>query len=1497
MKKTVLGLDLGTNSIGWALLESDFDLKSGKILGIGSRILPMDQGQIGDFEKGNKVSQTKERTGYRGTRRLNQRTILRRERLNRVLNVLDYLPTEYKNSIDFEIHKGQFIKGETCQIQYKKSENIHDKSEFIFMDSYNEMLQDFEKNQPYLLENNRKIPYNWTLFYLRDKALRTKISKEELSWILLNFNQKRGYFQLRDEEEKENPNQKVEYHKLKVIDCVDTGEKNKNGQILYKIELENGMSFIKPSKLKIDWKDKEKEFIITTSLEKDGSVKLNKDGEEKRSFRAPNEDDWTLVKTKTEEEISQSEKTVGTYIYNTILANPSQKIRGKLIQTIERKFYKSELIAILEKQKEYHKEFRDEEKYEKCIRELYPNNEAHRRGLLQKNLAWFLVNDIIFYQRPLKSKKSLIANCQYEERKYIKDGKPEKQGVKCAPKSHPLFQEFRMWQFVKNLKIVKREESEGGKQRIDVDVTGKYISNKEDLALLFDLLNSKKEIKQSVFLKHFKLSEKEYKWNYAEDLKIPCNTTRRGILDRLNKCGISEDFLTVDKEEELWHLFYSINSREELEKALKTFAIKNSLEEDVFVDNFKKIPSYDSDYASYSLKAIKKFLPLLRAGKYWKEELIDAKTRDRISKIIDGEDDEEISDRVRENILNSRYPLENISDFQGLPLYLACYVVYNRHSEVGEIKTWKHPEDIEDLEQHSLNNPIVEQVINETLRVVRDIWIEYGHGEENFFDEIHVELGREIKNPAGKRADMAKQRQENENTNVRIRAILQEMCDSGVKDVRSYSPMQQEKLKIYEEGIINSQKEIPDDIKGIIKKNAPSVGDIKKYKLWLEQGYVSPYTGKIIPLSDLFTRKYEIEHIIPQSLYFDDSMNNKIICETEVNKFKSNTTAYAMFLKHGGRTIELSFGESVELLSKEEYENHVKRYFGTHKTKVKLKNLLSEEPPEGFINRQLNDSRYISKEVRTRLSNILREEGEDEAISKHIVSLAGSITSKMKQSWGLNDVWNSLISPRFQRLNRMAAESSKGKLKDYNSSSFGYNTDNHFQIQIPEDLSRGFSKKRIDHRHHALDAIVIAATTKDHINYITSINTEKKNHSLVGKLREKIEHDGKPAPGNYLKPWETFTEDALKALEGTIVSFKSNVRVINKTSNLYEKWERLEDGQLKKRLVRQVKGDSWAIRKPLHKETVYGRISLQEKKVINLKAALEVSDKIVDKPLRKKIRGLKEEGLDNKEILKYFKKEDNKFRGEEIKKVAVYEMNDDYVAVKKKLGPDFNSSLISKVVDQQVRNILEDHLVKYENSEEAFSTEGIEEMNKGLVNHKPIYSVRVYDVLGLKFNVGLEGNSKDKYVVAAKGTNLFFGIYSDESGKRSYDTIPLNIVIEREKEGLSPVPEFNSKGEKLLMYLCPNDLVYVPSEEELCEEMDIDFKNLSKEQIGRIYKMVSCTKKQCFFVQNRISKIIIDKCEYGSINKIEISEEGQNIKGVCYKLEINRLGTINGIKK
>lgn len=255
--------------------------------------------------------------------------------------------------------------------------------------------------------------------------------------------------------------------------------------------------------------------------------------------------------------------------------------------------------------------------------------------------------------------------------------------------------------------------------------------------------------------------------------------------------------------------------------------------------------------------------------------------------------------------------LDDVSSFRGLPLWLACYVVYDRHSESKDIQKWRIPSDIDvylkAFKQHSLRNPIVEQVILETLRTVRDVWKQVGH-----IDEIHVELGREMKNPSDKRKKMAKQMQENENTNLRIKALLTEFVNPEfeIENVHPYSPSHQDLLRIYEEGVLNSGNNVPDDIDVILKKfnesdikKRPTTSEVLRYKLWLEQKYRSPYTGAVIPLGKLFTSAYEIEHIIPQARYFDDSFSNKVICEAEVNKLKSNMLGYEFINKHHGEKV------------------------------------------------------------------------------------------------------------------------------------------------------------------------------------------------------------------------------------------------------------------------------------------------------------------------------------------------------------------------------------------------------------------------------------------------------------------------------------------------------------------------------------------------------------------------------------------------------------------
>jgi len=166
--------------------------------------------------------------------------------------------------------------------------------------------------------------------------------------------------------------------------------------------------------------------------------------------------------------------------------------------------------------------------------------------------------------------------------------------------------------------------------------------------------------------------------------------------------------------------------------------------------------------------------------------------------------------------------------------------------------------------------------------------------------------------------------------------------------------------------------------------------------------------------------------------------------------------------------------------------------------------------------------------------------------------------------------------------------------------------------------------------------------------------------------------------------------------------------------------------------------------------------------------------------------------------------------------------------------------------------------------------------------------VRVFE-LGSKFQVGQTGNKKDKYVEAAKGTNLFFAVYEDKNGKRSYETIPLNIVIERQKQGLSVV---DLKGVNDF-YLCPNDLVYIPSEDELENVNNIDFKNFTKEKNERIYKVVSFSGSQIFFVRQDVSTSVVNKAEFSTLNKMERAIDGSMVKEHCLKLNVDRLGNIS----
>ena len=1439
---------------------------------------------------------------------------LRRERLLVVLNILGFLPEHYSSDVDFETHPGKFLPDKEPKIAWRKAKDGH--YDFLFKESFNEMVAEFRACGK--IEEDVKLPYDWTLYYLRKKALSKPILKEELAWIILNFNKKRGYKENRAERTEEKENEIQEVVTAKIV-SVEQKEPSKKKGFWYDVILDNGEIYRRSSAVSLNnWVGETKDFLRTTKLDKDGNPKMTKDGKKDISYKMPTADDWMLLKKKAQNSIDESGKTVGAYIFDNLLENSSLKINGNLIGTIDRAYYVNELKQILKTQAQFHPELRDKDLYHQAVNALYVNNEAFKKSISARDMNYLIIDNTLFYQRPLKTKKHLIDECPYEFHLHVDPKNPsekKKSYLKCAPKSSPLFQEFRLWQFISNIRMYRLDDS-GAKER---EVTSELLKSHEDYANLFRWLNDKETISQKQFFKYpgFKLGKESesYSWNYSDSQNYVCNETRAFMLKLIKKAKIGKFDLDNETETKLWHILYSVEDPEELKKALQKFAEQRNLD-NKFVEAFSKSKSLPKDYGSYSSKALGKLLPLMRHGSMWSKDDIDSETLARIEKIINGEADDSISVRTREKFSDCTA----IEDFQGLPLWKACYAVYDRHSEASEITKWETPHDIDvflsQFKQHSLHNPIVEQVVLETLRVVRDIWERVGN-----IDEIHIEMGRDIKQPASKRKEDNVRMRENEDRNLRLRKMLQEFANPSyeIEAVRPNSPSQLETLKIYEESVLDSVPEdkrpdyVDDFIKKVNSKDSVSSSDFMRYKLWLDQKYRSPYTGESIPLAKLFTSDYQIEHVIPRARYYDDSLSNKVICESEVNKEKDALLAHDFIRKNGGKIISTGMGKKVRILSVDEYEQLVKEVFA--KNRAKMEKLMLDDVPEGFINRQLNDTRYISRYILGLLSNIVRDKDENgqyeqEAISKNIITLPGRITDRVKKDWGVTEIWNRLVENRFKQLNQ--------KITGTDDGPFGHWTEKDgkrfFQIDMPLELQRGFSKKRIDHRHHAMDAIVIASVSRNLINYLNNEAAAEKDSEVRRDLRrllcDKV-YDAEHQNYTWIvkKPWESFTAEMMKALEEIVVSTKQNLRVINKTTNAYVKFG--EDG--KKRVFHQTLGDSWAIRKSLHKDTVYGRINIRQIESAKLSEAIANPTRIVKKDLRKEILELLSKGMDEKEIKKYLL-ESKKWKIEDIANVQMYVFSDEtsnpLVSTRKAVDTSFKKETIEKAVyDKTTRDILLKHLGNCGNdSEIAFSPEGIEEMNRNIIQlnggkfHHPIRKVKLMEALGVKFQVGETGNKTKKYVVTDEGTNLFYGVYVNAQGKREFATIPLREVIVREKEGLSPIPEVNEKGSTLLFSLSPNNLVYLPSDDDkdkvALESGEIDPK--------RIFRVVKFSKDRLFVRLASMTKGIVDKT---TVSKSNISDDGWendllevtndknriSFRNSCVPVKVNRLGEINRI--
>lgn len=1411
--KKILGLDLGTNSIGWALINYDFDNEKGEIINMGSRIVPMSSDLIKDFEQGNSISRTRSRTLARGARRLKQRYQLRRERLIKTLKILGWVPETFPERFE--------------------GVNQHNINDYLPFDE-----QNITECAQQLKVDKSSLPQDWVIYYLRKKALTEKISLQELARVIYHFNQRRGFKSNRKSNDDstvnideidtgiEKPKNENRIEILKVVSVIETGETKFNKKI-YSIVTSKAITenIFEGTILREsipEWENTEQELEVRIKRSKQGT---------RIEFAIPDKSEWKKSKEALEKEIIEIEKHPGEYFFDQIKSNPNYKIKQRIL---DRKFYITEIEKIWKTQKEFHPELNDTKYLPEIATSLYNQNLQKQKEIRSNDLFHVIVNDIIYYHRDLKSQKASIGHCRFEKKNVTITGKENTEfspNLKVAPVSSPAFQTFRIWKTIHNLKVFALQKTINGKIHVDFDETDFYFNNvtKEEL---FDKFNEKEQLKVSDLYKMLGISPKAFRFNFPDETILKGNETKHFFRKAFKKLGYKDGFPILEDEskfEQIWHLLYSVNEPNAIAKSLvKRFDMPENVGNTLSI-----LPPFPSNYSAYSQKALKKMTQLMCCGKYWSFDKINSLTQNRINKLIDGEEDESISLELRKRLSI----LKEKDDYQGLAEYLASYVVYGKHSE-QEGEMVNKPSEIKAPKQNSLRNPIVEQIVNETMELTKAIWQEYGRPEE-----IRVEMARDMSRTAKEREKVSRTRDKNRDDKLRIKAIIKELKTGNPDSIADL-----EKLRLLEENGNFRQKN--NEASFFKKSTEPTPAEIAKYRLWIEQNCVSPYTGKPIILSRLFKRDYEVEHIIPKSRYYDDSFNNKVIVEAWANDEKGNKTAM-QYLRDGSAV--------GNLLSIDDYIAHVnKLFFGK-----KRSNLLSDTIPEGFIERQKNDTRYITTKVVEYLSQV---------VDKNKVRITtGNITNELKQKWGLNEVMKKLLVDRFERLEEITGE----KLITYETTEGGQR-----KIHL-----KGY-EKRIDHRHHALDALITACTTNRHVQYLNTLHAQS-DPAIKHKFRILLKSE---KTRDFKLPWKTFVNDTKNGLEKIIVSHKNRNRILNQGINRYYKYI-FNNGRWEKKISTQNEKGLFSIRQPLHKETISGKIKLRRYKSVNLNEAINNIDYIADKRIKNALKQLVNENAGNiAKIKKELKISPLLDRDNNVvtNKIQIWYF-EEFAVSREKLNDSFTEKKIKEKVAEYdtnkpigIKHLLLSHLKEFDNNpKQAFKGEGLEILRKKAKH--PITTISTYEIIGKKFEV-----RPNQLVETAKGTNLFFVIYENiETCERDYETLSFEEVVAAK---MNKLPIVKEKEGFRHFTLSPHDLVYVPDPEENVKI--INWNKTDSFTSKKIYKVVSSTGKECHFVPHNFSRVILPKIELGSLNKSERTINGTMIKTCCIKLKHDKLGNI-----
>lgn len=875
-------------------------------------------------------------------------------------------------------------------------------------------------------------------------------------------------------------------------------------------------------------------------------------------------------------------------------------------------------------------------------------------------------DEIIYFQRPLKSQKGLVSVCEFEGFfTQYNNGKTVQEifvGPKVAPRSSPLFQAAKLWESINNI-TVKKATHDGSKHpafdlsphkesifhylnhNSNLSETGLFqlIGVKKSDGYYADLIVRKKGIQGNLTLIAIEKALDGYE-KASELTRFNLKQEKGNNTHKATGEILPIDQISADCEKEplyqLWHTCYSIKDKEEKIAALqKRFALPKD-----YAKTLADIDFAMGNFGNKSVKALRKLLPALMKGLVYSDAMASIGYDHSFS--------ETKADREQKQLLYK------------LPL----------------------------LQKNALRQPVVEKILNQMINLVNALMEAHGRA-----DEIRVELARELK-------------QSKEERNDYFNAINQRTRQSE---------------KIAE----RLQKEY--NVK-------PTRKNIEKWRLWHEVNGRCFYCNQQVTVEQ-FLRGVEsdVEHIIPKAFFFDDSFANKTIAHIRCNSTKSNATAYDYISSRGTEALDNYMKTIHELYRNDKADRHKITDEGVHcltgkisKGKFERLQWRKEDIPKDFINRQLQESRYIARKAKQILNKVCRE----------VYSTSGSITEKLRKLWGWEEVLMNVNLPRYKEL---------GLTETIEIGSNG-----HTQVK---EIIPGWSK-RDDHRHHAIDALTVASTKQGFIQRLNTLAASETKDAIYAEVKDAAFSERLTALEKYLILHRPFTTAQVQeAVEGVLVSYKAGKKVAT-----------LGKRKVKKAGKKEVVQTGIIVpRGALSEQSVYGKIKTPVrdfKKGELIKFPVKYLFENPHLIFKEKVKKAVEERLaqydgDAKKVVTSLKKEPVFLDAEKTVPLTFGTCFSEEVVIKYPIG-SIAAKDVDYIVDEKVKGLVRERLAQHGNKEkEAFKEPLFYDAEKRI----PILSVRCFTGLNTVEAVKRDEEGKDIGFVLTKN-NHHIALYEDEGG-------------------------------------------------------------------------------------------------------------------------------------